>query len=447
MAEMFAKISVFLRTHKTAAIATGCVIGVVLLCIIIAVAAGGSASTGSTGTASTGSGVDGDSDGDGTGSNGSGSDGDSGTGSDGDVDSGVTVESQDVPVSPFLTITSASYGSGSRVIDVTVFVKTYVRFNSLSIPVANSTFGGTDPAPNIGKQMTVNFSNENGSFTSTGGEGTMLIIFAEPLFDTTKKSSLLEILSASYGLRYVLDVTTKVPKAKPFTVSNILFGPDPDKGVVKLLKVQYSNPTGMHTEVFQENATLVWDSATNLVVATVIGNVAKARALPTDDASGMVHLENASLATVVGQRVVWWQFYNSKNTNHVTPVLIEIVATKYVVRGIGTSVPSAKTSTAQTHSFGLVSGSDVIHNSAYYMGHYDGAWDGTTATPNLGAVEFNYIAASDATVQITSIGSIGLVSTNGMSIGGTLPFKTYGISSDDTLYATRHYSVNFYASV
>ena len=168
---------------------------------------------------------------------------------------------------PFLTINSAYYGTGTAAgtgtIDVTNKVKPYLKYNSLGIVVSNDIF--TDPAVNSVKKLTVNYTNEQGSYTATGSEGTSLFISANASVDTSQTSTSLTIVTATYGLLKDVDVTDKLKvtttantsTTSTFTVGNDLFS-DPNPGVPKFLAITYKNTKGTYTEVYKEGSILYW---------------------------------------------------------------------------------------------------------------------------------------------------------------------------------------------
>lgn len=179
--------------------------------------------------------------------------------------------------SSLLTINSAYYGTGTVVgtgtVDVTSKVKTYVKYNSLGIVVSNDLLGTTsDPAVGSIKKLTVNYTNEAGSYTSTGTEGTSLFISANPIIDTSKTSTSLEIVTARFGLINDFDVasiliptiTANTSSTNTFTVGNALFG-DPNPGVPKFLAITYKNTVATYTEVYPEGSNVYWNTSLRLV--------------------------------------------------------------------------------------------------------------------------------------------------------------------------------------
>jgi len=175
----------------------------------------------------------------------------------------------------FLTINSAYYGTGTvagtGTIDVTSKVKEYVKYSSLGIAVSNDLF--TDPATGSTKKLTVNYTNELGSSTVTGTEGTSLFISANASVDTSQTGTSLTIVTATYGLLIDANVASKITptitantsSTSTFTVGNTLFG-DPNSGVPKFLVVKYKNTTGTYTEVYPEGSKLYWNTTTKRLV-------------------------------------------------------------------------------------------------------------------------------------------------------------------------------------
>lgn len=186
--------------------------------------------------------------------------------------------------------------------------------------------------------------------------------------------------------------------------------------------------------------------AGSVSAATLIGNSASDR-VSTDGYSGQVFLLNADTGSLVGQRVVAWSFFNNQNTSAVTPIIAEdLGGGSFAIRGIGATVVGSA-SGIQGGAFNLVSGTDFIGLN-YYVGYYDGSWDGVSAAPNQGGVEFNSVDDPPVGGQIDSIGTLwihGIAdgADNPANIGvGALNFRdtTYGAAVDG-----RHYSVNFTA--
>ena len=179
----------------------------------------------------------------------------------------------------------------------------------------------------------------------------------------------------------------------------------------------------------------------SLEPVTLIGNLANARG-NVDRFSGQIYLLNADLSGIKGKCVKFWSHYNNQNTKSVTPIIMQKVNdNSYAVRGIGTTVINSNYPSVQTQSFGLVSGSDTIGEN-YYVGHYDGSWDGvtSTATPNSGAVEYNDSPDVSVIDKINSTGTIWLDGTN-VNVDG---FNT--VLNSDVSVALRHYSIDFSAA-
>ncbi|MFN0126086.1 MAG: PEP-CTERM sorting domain-containing protein [Verrucomicrobiales bacterium] len=180
--------------------------------------------------------------------------------------------------------------------------------------------------------------------------------------------------------------------------------------------------------------------------ATVIGNSTSDRGT-TDGFSGQIFMLNAGLNSLVGQTVSSWSFFNNQNTNAVTPVLIEDMGGGiWAVRGIGATIVS-NASGIQGGAFNLVSGSAIIGLN-YYVGYYDGSWDGFSATPNTGGVEWDTVDDPPVGGQIDSLGALW---THDIPNGANNPANmgVGAINSRDTVYGAavdgRHASINFTA--
>jgi hypothetical protein len=178
---------------------------------------------------------------------------------------------------------------------------------------------------------------------------------------------------------------------------------------------------------------------------TVIGNTTTDRG-GIDGYSGQMFILNANLSSLAGQVVTSWSFFNNNTTNAVTPVLVEDMGGSFAVRGIGTTIVS-NASGMQGGAFGLVSGTSTISLN-YYAGFFDGSWNGSTATVNTGAVEFN--SADDPPVpgQINSTGTIWLHNApDGSDNPANLGVGAVNLSDTnfDTAVTGRHYSINFTA--
>ncbi len=186
--------------------------------------------------------------------------------------------------------------------------------------------------------------------------------------------------------------------------------------------------------------------ANQVEAATTIGNATSDRGA-TDSFSGQIFMLNAGLGSLVGQTVSSWSFFNKNTTNAVTPLLMEDMgAGIWAVRGIGATIVS-NASGVQGGAFNLVSGTAIISLN-YYVGYYDGAWNGASATPNPGGVEWN--TADDAPIggQIDSLGTLWShnvpdCTDNPANIG------VGALNSRDTVHGGavdgRHASINFTA--
>jgi len=180
--------------------------------------------------------------------------------------------------------------------------------------------------------------------------------------------------------------------------------------------------------------------------AVVIGNTTTDRGT-TDSFSGQIFMLNAGLNSLVGQQLGSWSFFNNNNTNAVTPLLLEDMGGgSFAIRGIGSTIVG-NASGVQGGPFSLVSGTAIIGPN-YFAGYYDGSWNGVSAIPNPGGVEFNSVDDPGVPGQIDSLGTLWThvvpdCTDNPANIGiGVL-------NSRDTVHGPavdgRHYSVNFTA--
>ena len=180
--------------------------------------------------------------------------------------------------------------------------------------------------------------------------------------------------------------------------------------------------------------------------ASVIGNTAGDR-ISTDSFSGQIFLLNANLNSLAGQVITSWSFFNNNTSTAVTPVLAEDMGGgSFAIRGIGATI-AGNGSGAQGGAFNLVSGTAFISLN-YYAGYYDGSWNGASATPNLGGVEFNSVDDPPVPGQIDSLGTFwihnapdGSDNPANLGVGALISRDTnFGAAVDG-----RHYSINFTA--
>ena len=107
----------------------------------------------------------------------------------------------------------------------------------------------------------------------------------------------------------------------------------------------------------------------------------------TDTAAGSIFALNSGF-TKPGT-LTTWAFYNDNPDQIglvVTPLILELVGTDYIIRGVGT--PQANdASGAQSFSFGLMSGSDKVDQN-FLFGWKDGTDDNSS---QRGVIQFDFV--------------------------------------------------------
>jgi len=163
-----------------------------------------------------------------------------------------------------LVIVKAVYGDLSNpaaTTNVTAIVAAMVNKDVLNVRVDNDIFGG-DPAPNVPKQLKVDYTINGVAGTKSAFEGGRLRISANVNPVAAKKSRLV-IRKAVYGdlpNGMASDVTADVAEmvendALEGTANNENFG-DPAGGKVKKLRVDYTFDGWKKSVTVQENETL-----------------------------------------------------------------------------------------------------------------------------------------------------------------------------------------------
>ncbi len=182
--------------------------------------------------------------------------------------------------------------------------------------------------------------------------------------------------------------------------------------------------------------------------ATIIGNNLN-DSINIDAFSGQIFLLNANLSSIAGQSISSWSLFNNSNPGRSsTPLLLEDTSgnqTSFTIRGIGTTRVTSG-SGQDTFTFSAVGGSSLI-GANYYVGHYDGAWNGTTGFPNPGTIDFDTVNTPAAPGQIDSTGTVWLNTAGtdtpaniGVGAVNAATSGLYGGAVD-----TRHYSIQFTA--
>jgi hypothetical protein len=163
-----------------------------------------------------------------------------------------------------LVIVKAVYGDLSdpaATTNVTAEVAAMVNKDVLNVRVDNDIFGG-DPAPNVPKQLNVDYTIDGVAGTKSAFEGGRLRISANANPVSAKKSRLV-IRKAVYGdlpNGMASDVTADVAEmvendALEVTANNENFG-DPAGGTVKKLRVDYTFDGWKKSQTVEEGDTL-----------------------------------------------------------------------------------------------------------------------------------------------------------------------------------------------
>lgn len=144
-----------------------------------------------------------------------------------------------------LTISKASYGSGSKTVDVTSAVSAKVKDGVLNFTVSPTSLNVDDPAPGQLKQIEIDYTINNGSKnTITKKDNDLVSIDAPPL----RVASGLQIVKAEYGYSGnwtdVTDALQNLMKSDGSIDLKVGFKevglPDPNPNKHKELKVDYT---------------------------------------------------------------------------------------------------------------------------------------------------------------------------------------------------------------
>ncbi len=131
-----------------------------------------------------------------------------------------------------------------------------------------------------------------------------------------------------------------------------------------------------------------------------------------DSATGYVYVYQGYFPGATPQLVTDWAFFNSQpsNQNWVTPlVLVKKSANQWEIVGIGTSRQNQGTG-AQHYAFDLQAGSNVIQNSNYTFGWWNGKYRGSS---NNGVIEFSRVESEPGFAESCQ--------TPGCGNGGNIP--------------------------
>lgn len=163
-----------------------------------------------------------------------------------------------------IKILKASYGVGSKNIDVTSAVSSHIKDGELNLVVTPDALNVTDPAPNQTKQLNVTYTINNGSKNSTTiNDNGILLLSAPP----ERKADGLQIVKAEYGYPgNFTDVTSAVQThvrngAINLKVSPSNIGvPDPNPNKQKTLTVDYTLNGSKNSQSFTDNQVFKLDA-------------------------------------------------------------------------------------------------------------------------------------------------------------------------------------------
>jgi len=158
-----------------------------------------------------------------------------------------------------IKILNASYGAGSKTVDVTSAVSSHIKDGELNLVVSPDSLNVTDPAPNQTKQLNVSYTINNGSKNSTViNDNGILLLSAPP----ERKADGLQIIKAEYGYAgNFTDVTNAIQTQVNNGSINIKVGPktagipDPNPNKQKTLQVEYSLNGAKNSQSFNDGQT------------------------------------------------------------------------------------------------------------------------------------------------------------------------------------------------
>lgn len=158
-----------------------------------------------------------------------------------------------------IKITKATYGSGSKTVDVRAAVSSNIKEGELNLVVSADSLGVEDPAPGQTKQLTVSYTINNGDVNVKSAYDNEAIIVAAP---SERLASGLDIVKAQYGYpgnmtevtdairNYIKDGLIKL-KVSPSAVGL----PDPNPNKQKVLEIDYTLNGAKNSETVKDNST------------------------------------------------------------------------------------------------------------------------------------------------------------------------------------------------
>jgi hypothetical protein len=158
-----------------------------------------------------------------------------------------------------IKITKATYGAGSKTVDVKAAVSSNIKEGELNLVVTPDSLGVEDPAPGQTKQLIVSYTINNGDTNVKSAYDNEAIIISAP---PAKIASGLDIKKAQYGYpgnmtdvtdairNYIKDGLIKL-KVSPSTLGI----PDPNPNKQKVLEVDYTLNGAKNSESIKDNST------------------------------------------------------------------------------------------------------------------------------------------------------------------------------------------------
>lgn len=163
-----------------------------------------------------------------------------------------------------IKILKASYGVGSKNVDVTSAVSSHIKDGELNLTVSPDSLNVTDPAPNQTKQLNVTYTVNNGSKNSTTiNDNGILLLSAPP----ERKADGLQIIKAEYGYpgNYT-NVTSAVQTHVRNGAINLKISPsnigipDPNPNKQKNLQVDYTLNGAKNSQSYTDGQTFKLDA-------------------------------------------------------------------------------------------------------------------------------------------------------------------------------------------
>ena len=159
-----------------------------------------------------------------------------------------------------LTITQATYGAGTRTVDVTSLLQSRVQRDQLDFEVPGTLLG--DPAPGLLKELVVSYQWNGQTREARVRDGERLRLPIDQVTTAVPVATGLKIVSAQYGSgTHVTDVTALLgariaSDRLVVLVENNNLGGDPSRGADKVLNVVYEWNSQRYNASAKEGQTL-----------------------------------------------------------------------------------------------------------------------------------------------------------------------------------------------